>query len=111
MAVSLANDALGSVEQATARIREPVSSTYGTIKEQSKVVADKAAYTYQRRHEFAPHIIGTSTLLGGGIMTLRRGRIAGVVGATIAGGSAYAVVYDKISLERIPDMIFGTKDD
>jgi hypothetical protein len=108
--VGAANSVLGSVEQVTEGVRKPASSTWHTVQEQSSVVADKAKYTYQRRHEFAPQLIGGSAILGGGIMALRRGKIAGALGAVIAGGAAYAVVYDELDFTALPDMIFGKKE-
>jgi hypothetical protein len=109
-AVAAANNFLGSVETMTAGVKQPVESTWETVKTQSKSLADSTVYTYQRRREFAPQIIGGSAVIGGGIVALRRGRIAGVLGAAAAGGAAYAIVYDEINLETIPDYIFGKKE-
>lgn len=104
--VSAANSVLGSMEE----VAKPVGSAWETVKSQSVVVKDSAVYTYQRRHEFPLEIIGASALVGGGTMLLRRGKIAGVLGAAAFGGSAYAVVYDEINLQELPDMIFGKKE-
>jgi hypothetical protein len=103
--VSAANTVLGSVEE----IAKPVGSALETVKTQSVVVKDSAVYTYQRRHEFPLEIIGGSALLGGGVSLVRRGKIAGVLGAAAVGGAAYAVVYDQINLQELPDMLFGKK--
>mmetsp|Transcript_101783 Transcript_101783/g.285277 ORF Transcript_101783/g.285277 Transcript_101783/m.285277 type:complete len:124 (+) Transcript_101783:90-461(+) len=103
--VSSANKVLGSLEE----VAKPVGSAWETVKTQSGVVKESAVYTYQRRHEFPLEIIGGSALLGGGTMLLRRGKIAGVLGAATFGGAAYAVVYDEINLQELPDMIFGKK--
>lgn len=65
---------------------------------------------FRRRKEFAPHIIGSSAILGGSAVALRRGRIAGIFGASAAGAAAYGVVYDEISFDKVPDMIFGKND-
>ena len=66
---------------------------------------------YQRRHEFAPQIIGGSAVLGGGFFYLRRGRIAGLLGATACGGASYAFVYDQLVLDNVPDHLSeGTSD-
>jgi hypothetical protein len=97
------------VEQATGGVRKPATSAWQTVTTQASVVPDSAKSIYNRRHEFAPELIGGSVVLGGGIMALSRGRIAGVLGAAVAGGAAYAVVYDEISLQGVPDMIFGKK--
>ena len=103
--VSATNSILGGLED----VARPVGSALDTIKTQSVVVKDSAVYTYQRRHEFPLEIIGGSALLGGGSMLLRRGKIAGVLGAAAFGGAAYAIVYDEINLQELPDMIFGKK--
>eukprot|EP00934_Nitzschia_sp_Nitz4_P003144 Nitzschia sp. Nitz4//scaffold22_size323478//316910//317281//NITZ4_000597-RA/size323478-processed-gene-0.431-mRNA-1//1//CDS//3329543207//3134//frame0 len=103
--VSTTNDILGSLEEVT----KPIGSSWEYVKEQSSVVTDAAVTGYQRRHEFPLEIIGASAALGGGTMWLRNGRISGVLGAAVFGGAAYAVVYDEIKLEELPDMVFGKK--
>lgn len=108
-AVSAANSTLTTLEQSTEGARKSTANVFETVAAQSSVVTDTAKNTYNRRHEFAPELIGGSALLGGGFMALRRGRIAGVLGAAVAAGAAYAVVYDEINLERVPDLIFGKK--
>jgi hypothetical protein len=107
--VDTANTALASLEQASKGVRQPVGSSLKTLGEQSSIVGEKFKYGYQRRHEFAPQLIGGSAVLGGGMMALRRGRIAGLVGAVATGGLAYAVVYDQVNMEMVPDYIFGRK--
>ena len=108
-AVGAANSALAGMEKVAGNIREPAVSTWNTISTQSTVAMDAVSTTYQKRHQYAPEIIAGSTVLGGGIMALRRGRIAGVLGATLAGGTAYAVVYDQFAFQDIPDVLFGKK--
>jgi hypothetical protein len=107
--VDSTNTALASLEQASKGVLQPVKSSLKTLGEQSSTVGETVKYTYQRRHEFAPHLIGGSAVLGGGIMALRRGRIAGLVGAVATGGLAYAAVYDQINMDNVPDIIFGRK--
>jgi hypothetical protein len=107
--VDTANTALASLEQASKGVRQPVGSSLKTLGEQSSVVGGKVKYVYQRRHEFAPQLIAGSAVLGGGMMALRRGRIAGLVGAVGTGGLAYAVVYDQVNMDHLPDIIFGKK--
>jgi len=104
--ISATNTVLSGLES----VAKPVGAAWGTVKTQSVVVKDSAVYTYKRRHEFPLEIIGGSALLGGGVGLLRRGRIAGLVGAAAFGGAAYAVVYDEIKLEELPDMLFGKKE-
>jgi hypothetical protein len=108
--VEAVNSGLASLEQTTESFRRPAASSWSSISTQASALSEKSTYTYQRRHEFAPEIIGGSAFLGGGIMALRRGRVAGALSAVIAGGAAYAVVYDEINFDRVPDMIFGKKE-
>jgi hypothetical protein len=107
--VDAANTALASLEQASKGVRQPVSSSLKTLGEQSSTVGEKFKYGYVRRHEFAPQLIGGSAVLGGSMMALRRGRIAGLVGAVATGGLAYAVVYDQFKMDNVPDILFGRK--
>jgi hypothetical protein len=104
--VSGTNSVLGAVESAT----KPVGAAAEAVKTQSIAAKDAVIYTYKRRHEFPLEIIGGSAALGGGLGLLRRGRIAGVIGAIASGGAAYAIVYDEIKLEELPDIFFGKKN-
>jgi len=104
--VSGANSVLGTIENAA----KPVGSAAEAVKTQSIAAKDAIVYTYQRRHEFPVEIIGGSAVLGGGLGLLRRGRIAGLIGAVASGGAAYAIVYDEIKLEELPDLFFGKKN-
>jgi hypothetical protein len=106
--VDTVNTALARLEQASKGVLQPVGSSLKTLGEQSSIAGEKLKYTYQRRHEFAPQLIGGSTVLGG-MMALRSGRIAGLVGAVATGGLAYAVVYDQINMNNVPDILFGRK--
>lgn len=110
--VAATNKALGGLEEVKEKAREvwkPVGSTLESLQAHASTAADSAKQTYERRHEYPVEIIGGSALLGGGTMWLRRGRIAGVIGATALGGAAYAVVYDEIKWEELPEMVFGKK--
>jgi hypothetical protein len=104
--VSGANSILGAVENAA----KPFGAAVEAVTTQSIAAKDTIIYTYNRRHEFPLEIVGGSAALGGGLGWLRRGRIAGVLGATASGGAAYAIVYDKINVKELPDILFGKKD-
>lgn len=104
--VAATNTLLGALEETS----KPVGAAWETVKVQSTAAKDSAIYAYQRRHEFPLEIIGGSAALGGGIALWRRGRLAGVLSAAVCGGAAYAVVYDEIKLQEIPDMLFGKKE-
>lgn len=103
--VSGANALLVSAESAA----KPLGSAVETVKIQSMAAKDRVIYTYKRRHEFPLEIIGGSAVLGGGLGLIRRGRLAAILGAAASGGAAYAIVYDEIKLEELPDIFFGKK--
>ena len=107
--VDVTNKVLAGVGDATEGIRQPMNSAWNSVASESSTAGGKARYYYQRRHEFAPHIIGGSALVGAGFFGLRRGRIAGVVGGVAAGGLAYGAVYDQFNIDTIPDILFGKK--
>mmetsp|Transcript_42059 Transcript_42059/g.121518 ORF Transcript_42059/g.121518 Transcript_42059/m.121518 type:complete len:125 (+) Transcript_42059:108-482(+) len=89
---------------------KPVGSAVEVVKDQAVAARDAAVYTYKRRHEFPMEIIGGSAAVGGSIGLLRRGKIAGILGAAMCGGAAYAVVYDEFKFEELPDIVFGKKN-
>jgi len=112
--VNAANDALSKAQTTFHQWQEPISSTKQTIEENSAVVYDTVKTVYYKRKSYAPEIIGGSTLLFGGYNMLRRGRIAGMLGAAIGGAAAYSVVYDElppIDVDKIQGIVFGKKDE
>ena len=112
-AVAATNTTLANLQQVTDKVQKPVVSALQTAEDTAATARAHASAAYQRRHEFAPHLVGGSTLVGGGVMALRRGRIAGVLGAAVAGGAAYAVVYDEITFSNVPDfqeIAFGKRE-
>jgi hypothetical protein len=109
-AVDVCNAGLQKVQVATEGIRKPVQSGWKAVSEESATIGSKASYLYQRRHEFAPQLIGGSAVLSAGFMTVRRGRLAGLVGGLAGGGLAYGIVYDQFILENVPDIFFGKKE-
>lgn len=108
--VNVINSGLEQLQVATNEVRRPLASTFSSVQDRTVMVGDKIGFIYERRHQYALELIGGSTLLGAGVMTLRRrGRLAGLLGAAAAGGTAYAVVYDIITLEDVPDILSGRK--
>jgi hypothetical protein len=123
------------MERGTKDVRKSISSSWNIASEHSTNTVESVSYIYAKRKEFAPHIIGGSAFLGGSVMTLRRGeykgeklilplfdgyssnsfcrlllgRIAGILGASFFGASAYGLVHDELSFENVPNMIFGNK--
>jgi len=111
IAVESVNGFLAAVQDATENVRSPIVKGIDTIETGSSVVAAKAVHMYERRHEFGPHIVGGSSLLSGGIVAARRGRIPGVLVGSMVGGLAYLAVYESIPLADVPDALFGKKKD
>ena len=109
--VGAANSALANLQAFSEGASQPFVTTYKFVAQQAKVAGEGARYAYQRRHEFAPEIVAGSTLLGAGVMGLRRGRLSALIGGAAAGGIAYAAVYDQISLDHMPDIGFGKKNE
>jgi hypothetical protein len=107
--VNATNCGLSKVQGSVESWKQPVSSAIHTVEETTTSALDNIKYVYQRRHEYAPQIIGGTSVTAGGYLLLRRGRIAGVLGAAIGAGTAYAVVYDEVSLDNISDVVFGKK--
>ncbi|KAG7374424.1 hypothetical protein IV203_013519 [Nitzschia inconspicua] len=108
-AVSKANDSLEKLQSNFNEWKKPVVSTLQTVEDKSAVVVKEVSNVYQRRHEYAPEIIGGTTLVTGGYFWMRRGRLAGLLGGAMGAGAAYAIVYDEFQLEKIPDVLFGPK--
>ena len=107
---NVVNTALSDLEKATEVVRKPLLSSWASVQTNSATLLVNAKYTYAKRKENAPYVIAGSALFFGSIMTLRRGRIAGALSAGIAGAGAYGIVYDQISFDKIPDLVFGQKD-
>ena len=95
------NSGLATLQKTT----QPIKSVWSSASTQASEISEHAHHLYQRRHEFAPEIIGGSAVVGGGIAALRRGRVAGVLGAAVSGALAYGVVYDELKFDQVPEMI------
>lgn len=108
-AVSSANDNLEKMQSHFNEWKKPVVSTLQSVEHQGALVANTVTNLYQRRHEYAPELIGGTTLATGGYFLLRRGRLAGLLGGAMGAGAAYAVVYDEFQLDKVPEVLFGEK--
>ena len=95
--VAISNGALEKLQKASS----PALQSLEQAKTQSDAVVIAASDLYQRRHEYPVEIISSAAVLGGSILMLRRGRIAGLLGAATFGGAAYAVVYDELDLSKV----------
>ena len=47
----------------------------------------------QQRHVYGPYTILGTSLLAGGITTLRRGRMSGILSTVVVGGLSYGIIY------------------
>lgn len=109
-AVQATNRALASVESFTEEARQPFKQGFKVARELASKLGEQASYTYQRRHEFAPEIIGGSTIVGAGVLGMSRGRVGAIIGAAGGYGVSYAIVYDQFNMQDVPDIIFGKKE-
>mmetsp|Transcript_12979 Transcript_12979/g.30314 ORF Transcript_12979/g.30314 Transcript_12979/m.30314 type:complete len:132 (-) Transcript_12979:69-464(-) len=111
--VEAANNGLRIAQTTYTSIKEPMSSAMQSFEENGSVAFEQAKTVYMKRKQYAPEIMGGTAVVSGGYLLLRRGKIAGVLGAAIGAGAAYSVVYDEfpVEFEKIPDMIFGKKDE
>jgi hypothetical protein len=109
LAVASANGALEKLHSTIDEWKKPVSSAVTTVEQMGSATLSSVQTIYARRHEYAPELIGCTALVSGGFFFLRRGRVAGILGGAIGAGAAYAVVYDEINFEQIPNVVFGDK--
>jgi len=98
-AVQATNRALASAEETVSGMRDRVAPIVDQASEKATAVAATAAELYDRRHEYGPVLIGGTALTTGALVTLRRGKLPGLVAATLASGAAYGVVYGLDGLE------------
>lgn len=108
-AVASANDGLEKLHTKFEDIKRPITGTLQTFQDGSATAVDHVNHVYQRRHEYAPEIIGGTAVVTGGYFLLRRGRLAALMGGALGAGAAYAVVHDEFDFEKIPDVVFGKK--
>lgn len=105
--VSTANAALASLEKSTEKVRKPIVTSLHSAGKEGKYAAQEASHFYSVRHEYAPHIIGGATVLGG-LVGLRRGRVPAAVVGSFSGFFSYLAVY-QVDFSRLPDHVFGKK--
>lgn len=105
--VTAANGALASMESSTESIRKPMVTSIKTVGKEGKYLAQEASHLYSARREYAPHIIGGATVLGG-LIGLRRGRVPAAIAGSLSGFISYLAVY-QVDVARLPDHILGGK--
>jgi hypothetical protein len=110
--VSATNSGLQLAQTTFQNFKEPLSSTLQTAEDKGAVAMETAKTVYAKRKQYAPQLMGGTAVFTGGYLWLRRGRIAGILGAAAGTGVAYSVVYDEfpVDFEKLPNMIFGKND-
>ena len=105
--VQATNNALAALEQSTEQIRTPVVATVQKVEQEGRYLAQQAAHVYQSRREYAPFLIGGSTILGA-MVGFRRGRVPAVITGSVTGFLAYIGVY-QVDIKKLPNHVFGKK--
>jgi hypothetical protein len=105
-AVAATNRALAQLEKTTRSIQAPVSSAWQQASVTGSTAAAYALDAYEHRHEYGPAGVIATSVVTGGIVSLRRGRFPGAVAAVLAGGAAYGVIYGLDDF----DFDFGKRD-
>ena len=108
-AVDSANVGLEKMQTKFNEIKRPIDGTLHQLQDGTESISHQVQTLYARRHEYAPELIGGTAATTGAYFWLRRGRLAGVLGATMGAGAAYAIVYDELDLEKTKAMVFGKK--
>ena len=107
--VESANTALAGLQERADKVGQPLVKSLHTVQHEGAIVANKATELYTKRKQYGPEIIAGSSLLVGGIVGLRRGRVPAVVSGAATGFLTYVGVYE-LDLHRLPDVIFGQED-
>ena len=101
--VDSVNSLLASVEESS----RPLFKSFKSVEEEGNKLAHQVAHFYSVRHEYGPHIIASSVVLGG-LMGLRRGRLPAVAIGSVTGFFAYLGTY-QVDLRDLPEVAFGKK--
>lgn len=102
--VDMTNKMLASVQQATM----PVGKAFAVAEREGTNMMNTCSDLYKKRKQYGPHIVGGSAVVAGGITAMRRGRIPGLVAATLVGGVATLAVYE-VNLSQAAEKVFGKK--
>jgi len=111
--VNATNSGLRLAQTTFRNFEEPLSSTLQTVEDNGTFAMETAKTVYAKRKQYVPEIMGGTAVSTGGYLWLRRGRIAGILGAAVGTGVAYSVVYDEfpVDFEKLPNMVFGKKEE
>ena len=110
--VNATNSGLRLAHTTFHNLKEPLSSTLQNVEDNGTVAMTSVKTVYAKRKQHASKIMAGTAVAMGGYSWLRRGKIAGILGAAAGTGVAYSVVYDEfpVDFEKLPNMIFGKKD-
>jgi hypothetical protein len=109
--VQSANKLLEYAEKQTKELSKPVSTGLKRVQQEVPHWTQQAVRIYEQRLDYGPQIVAGSTMLVGGYMGLRRGKLPAAFYASLTGSLAYMIVYDPPvpPLEDLADWIFGEK--
>jgi hypothetical protein len=108
--VDTTNRALASLQESSEKIGHPVVESLMHIKHEGEIATHHIGSLYESRKEYGPQIIVGSSLLVGGIVGLRRGRVPALVSGAATGLLTYVGVYE-FEMHKIPQIIFGQEDE
>eukprot|EP00529_Nitzschia_sp_RCC80_P033372 CAMPEP_0113500568 /NCGR_PEP_ID=MMETSP0014_2-20120614/32408_1 /TAXON_ID=2857 /ORGANISM="Nitzschia sp." /LENGTH=135 /DNA_ID=CAMNT_0000394933 /DNA_START=146 /DNA_END=553 /DNA_ORIENTATION=- /assembly_acc=CAM_ASM_000159 len=107
------NGSLESLQQTYDKVKAPAQEMSSKVSDVGAIMYGHVKTTYQERHQYPVEIIGGAAAMSGTYFLARRGKIAATIGAIAGGATAYAIVYDEITLkdlENVPATIFRKKD-
>ncbi len=110
--VDATNNGLRVAQTAFQNFKEPLSSTIQSFEDNSSVAVENVRTLYVKRKQYAPEIMVGTAVFTGGYSWLRRGRIAGILGAAVGTGVAYSVVYDEfpVDVDKLQNVVLGKSD-
>jgi hypothetical protein len=97
------NNTLSSLEaKYKETIRKPMTQAMHQLSDTTNTITEQFHYLYQQRHIYGPYAVVGTSLLAGGITTLRRGRFSGLASTILVGGLSYGIIY---GLDDVDDAI------
>jgi hypothetical protein len=100
--VKLTNTTLSTMESKYQEtIQAPMTQAVHQLSDTTMTLSEQLNQLYEKRYVYGPYAIVGSSLLVGGIATVRRGRISGIVSTLMVGGLSYGIIY---GLDDTPTM-------
>ncbi len=91
--VSITNSTLASFEEATYQTTSSFVSRLQQLGKQGRYIATRANTMYDQRGQYGALAVAGSAAVVGGMVTLRMGRVSGLVAASAAGAAVYGNIY------------------